>query len=66
MVGVKRKTPVKWKDRVLEHVKELKGRSENEKSKACKDRDKWIILTHGHPLGESSSERESYIDRYFL
>lgn len=59
VVGVKRKTPVKWEGRVLEHVRELKGRSEIEKSKACKDKDKLIILTHGHPLGESSSERES-------
>lgn len=57
---------MKWEDRVLEHVRELKGRSENENSKSCKDRDKWIILTHGHPLRESSSECESYIHRHFL
>ncbi len=49
---VRGKPPIKWEDKVLEHLGEgdrgLRG-MENARVE-CMDRSKWRLFCHGHPL----------------
>ncbi len=57
--------PVKWWDRVLEHVR---GRGEGflrnleQARRECHDREKWKLFCCGHPLVGTSSRRRNELN----
>ncbi len=53
VVGARGRPSVKWGDRVLEHVRkrgERRVRGLEHARRECKDRNKWRLFCHGHPL----------------
>ncbi len=51
--NVRRRPPVKWRDRVQEYVRERgKGSLRNfeQARRECQDRERWKLFCHGHPL----------------
>ncbi len=51
--NVRRRPPVKWRDRVQEYARERgEGslRNLDQIRKECQDRERWKLFCHGHPL----------------
>ncbi len=51
--NIRGQSPVKWSDRVQEYVRERGKRSLRNLGKArgkCRDRERWKLFCHGHPL----------------
>ncbi len=67
-VGVRGSPPIKWKDRVLEYLRErgwdrrLRGMVNARVE--CMDRSKWRLFCHGHPLkGVPRNRCQSRLDQ---
>ncbi len=60
---VRRRPPVKWRDRVQEYVRERGERSSRNLDQArreCQDRERWKLFCRGHPLvGAPRSRRQN-------
>ncbi len=61
--NVRRQTPVKWRDRVQEYVRERSEgplRNLEHARRECQDRERWKLFCRGHPLvGDPRSRRQN-------